>query len=242
MIVKYKRMNEEIRIKETSQINVENGFIINGFPSTGLTSAIATELIINTSNFQLAATIDSDYFPPISIIKNGAPNYPTRIFVNNNLKAAIFSSYIVLDASLHRNIARMMLNWANEKKCSTIISSITIRSDSQEIMGVASTGNARGKLVDSGIKIVENAAIPGIPGVLLNEGMLNAQNVIVLLVGSKSDAPDLRASYSLCNGLSKLIPGISCNLSVLEKQAKQIEEEMKQVDTESRDLKDSMYR
>ena len=235
-------MNEEIRIKETSQINVENGFIINGFPSTGLTSAIATELIINTSNFQLAATIDSDYFPPISIIKNGAPNYPTRIFVNNNLKAAIFSSYIVLDASLHRNIARMMLNWANEKKCSTIISSITIRSDSQEIMGVASTGNARGKLVDSGIKIVENAAIPGIPGVLLNEGMLNAQNVIVLLVGSKSDAPDLRASYSLCNGLSKLVPGISCNLSVLEKQAKQIEEEMKQVDTESRDLKDSMYR
>ena len=235
-------MNEEIRIKETSQINVENGFIINGFPSTGLTGAIATELIINTSNFQLAATIDSDYFPPISIIKNGAPNYPTRIFVNNNLKAAIFSSYIALDSSLHRNIARMMLNWASEKKCSTIISSITIRSDSQEIMGVASTGNARGKLVDSGIKIVENAAIPGIPGVLLNEGMLNAQNVIVLLVGSKSDAPDLRASYSLCNGLSKLIPGISCNLAVLEKQAKQIEEEMKQVDTESRDLKDSMYR
>ena len=235
-------MNQEIRIKETSSINVENGFIINGFPSTGLTSAIATELIINTSNFQLAATIDSDYFPPISIIKNGAPNYPTRIFVNNDLKAAIFSSYIVLDVSLHRNIARMMLNWANEKKCSTIISSVTIRSDSQEIMGVASTGNARGKLVDSGIKIVENAAIPGIPGVLLNEGMLNAQNVIVLLVGSKSDAPDLRASYSLCNGLSKLIPGISCNLSVLEKQAKQIEEEMKQVDTESRDLKDSMYR
>ena len=235
-------MNQEISIKETSPINVENGFIINGFPSTGLSSAIATELIINTSSFQLAGIIDSDYFPPISIIKNGAPNYPTRIFVNNDLRAAIFSSYIVLDASLHRNVARVMLNWANEKKCSTIISSITVRSNSQEIMGVASTGNARGKLVDSGIKIVENAAIPGIPGVLLNEGMVNAQNVIVLLVGSKSDTPDLRAAYSLCDGLSRLVPGISCNHSLLEKQAKQIEEEMKQVDTESRDLSDSMYR
>ena len=235
-------MNQEISIKETSSINVENGFIINGFPSTGLSSAIATELIINTSNFQLAGIIDSDYFPPISIIKNGAPNYPTRIFVNNDIRAAIFSSYIVLDASLHRNVARMMLNWANKKKCSTIISSITIRSDSKEIMGVASTGNARGNLVDSGIKIVENAAIPGIPGVLLNEGMMNAQNVIVLLVGSKSDTPDLRAAYTLCDGLSRLVPGISCNLSLLEKQAKQIEEEMKQVETESRDLSDSMYR
>ena len=235
-------MNSEFRIKEMSSINIEDGFMINGFPSTGLTSAISTELFVNASNFQLAATIDSDNFPPISIIKNGAPNYPTRIFVNNDLKTAIFSSYIVLDVSLHRNIARMMLNWASEKKCSTIISSVSIRSDSQEIMGVASTGDARGKLVDSGIKIVENAAIPGIPGVLLNEGMVNAQNVIVLLVGCKSDTPDLRAAYSLCDGLSKLVPGISCNLSLLEKQAKQIEEEMKQVETESKDLSDSMYR
>ena len=235
-------MNQEIRIKETSSINIKNGFIINGFPSTGLTSSISTELIINTSNFQLAAIVDSDYFPPISIIKNGAPNYPTRIFVNNDLKTAIFSSHIILDVSLHRNVARKILNWADEKKCSTIISSATIKTDSKEIMGVASTGIARGKLVDSGIKIVENAAIPGIPGVLLNEGMMNAQNVIVLLVGSKTNAPDLRAAYGLCDGLAKLVPGISCNLSLLEKQAKQIEEEMKQIETESKDLRDSMYR
>ena len=235
-------MNTELRIKQTAPIDVEGGFLINGFPSTGITSAIAAEFIINGSQLEPAAIIDSDSFPPISIVKNGSPNYPTRIFVNNDLKAAIFSSYIVLDVSLHRNVARMMLNWASEKKCSTIISSITIRSDSQEIMGIASTGDARGKLVDSGIKIVENAAIPGIPGVLLNEGMTNAQNVIVLLVGSKSDAPDLRAAYSLCDGLSKLVPGISCNLSLLEKQAKQIEQEMEQVETESRDLSSSMYR
>ena len=83
-------MDEEIRIRETSQINVENGFIINGFPSTGLTSAIATELIINTSNFQQAATIDSDYFPPISIIKNGAPNYPTRVLRTTTLELQSF--------------------------------------------------------------------------------------------------------------------------------------------------------
>ena len=231
-----------LRIKETIPVNIEGGFIINGFPSTGLTSAIATELIINTSNFELAGIIDSDNFPPISIIKNGEPNYPTRIFVNNDLKAAIFSSYITLDVSLHRDAAKMILNWAAEKKCSTILSSITIKTASQEIMGVASTGTARGKLVSSGIKIIENAVIPGIPGVLLNEGMKNGQNVIVLLVGSESNEPDLRATYNLCTGLSKLVQGITCNLSVLEKQAKQIEEEMKQAETENRDLSESMYR
>ena len=109
-------MTNVINIRETSSINIEGGYIINGFPSTGLTSAIATELIINTTQFELAANIDSDNFPPISIIKNGAPNYPTRIFVNNNIKTAIFSSYVTIDVSLHRKIARMMLNWAAEKK------------------------------------------------------------------------------------------------------------------------------
>ena len=235
-------MNQEIRIKETSSINVENGFIINGFPSTGLTSAIATELIINTSNFQMAATIDSDYFPPISIIKNGAPNYPTRIFVNNDLKVAIFSSYVTIDVVLHRAIGKMMLDWAAEKKCSTIISGITTKSTSKEVIGVASTGTARGKLVTSGIKVAEHATIPGIPGVLLNEGMVRGQDVIVLLVGSESNNPDLKATSNLCDSLAKLIPGISNNMSLLEKEAKQIEEGIKQAETEKRDLSESMYR
>ena len=37
-------MTNVINIREMSQINIEGGFIINGFPSTGLTSAIATEI------------------------------------------------------------------------------------------------------------------------------------------------------------------------------------------------------
>ncbi len=42
-------------------------------------------------------------------------------------------------------------------------------------------------------------------------------------------------------GVMKLVSGISCNLSLLEKQAKQIEEEMKQAETQSKDLSESMY-
>ena len=235
-------MNPELRIKETAPIDVEGGFMINGFPSTGITSAIAAEFIINGSQLEPAAIIDSDSFPPISIVKNGSPNYPTRIFVNNDLKVAIFSSYVTIDVVLHRAIGKMMLDWAAEKKCSTIISGITTKSTSKEVIGVASTGTARGKLVTSGIKVAEHATIPGIPGVLLNEGMVRGQDVIVLLVGSENNNPDLKATSNLCDSLAKLIPGISNNLSLLEKEAKQIEEGIKQAETESRDLSESMYR
>ena len=62
-------MNPELRIKETAPIDVKGGFLINGFPSTGITSAIAAEFIINGSQLKPAAIIDSDSFPPISIVK-----------------------------------------------------------------------------------------------------------------------------------------------------------------------------
>ncbi len=86
----------EIRIKEIRPINIEGGFLVDGFPSIGFTSAIATESLIHTSQFELGGIIDSDIFPPVSIIKDSVPNYPTRIYVNEDLKVAVFSSYLTL--------------------------------------------------------------------------------------------------------------------------------------------------
>jgi len=234
-------MSYELKIKEITPIDVNGGILINGFPSTGIASAIATESIINTSKFEMSAIIDSDAFPPISVIKNGQPNYPTRIFTNKDLNAAIFSSYLTLDASMHREAAKTMLKWAKEKKCSAIVSCITMNTNSKEIFGVASTGTARGKLIDAKIDIVEHGTIPGISGVLLNEGMLNGQNVIVLVVSSDSRGPDFRASSRLCDGLTKIVPGISYNSDKLEIEARQIEEQMKQVETDRKDLADNIY-
>tara|TARA_B100000029_G_C17505159_1_gene934190 strand:- start:685 stop:1395 length:711 start_codon:yes stop_codon:yes gene_type:complete len=236
-------MENEIHIKEINPINVENGVIINGFPSSGITSAVATESMINTSNFELGGIIDSDRFPPISIIKNGLPNYPARIFVNNDLKVAVFSSYLTLDVSLHRSAARLMLDWLQDKKASIIISSITVKGTTgTDIFGVASTGNARGKLVNAGISVVENATVPGISGVLLNEAMIRSVDVIVLLVSSDKEFPDFHATSNLCTTLSKLVPGVSCNLDKLEKESKIIEDQIKQAETDTKDLSDNMYR
>ena len=71
--------------------------------------------------------------------------------------------------------------------------------------------------------------------------MLNGQNVIVLVVSSDTRGPDFRASSRLCDGLSKIIPGISYNADKLEIEARQIEEQMKQVETDRKDLADNIY-
>ena len=233
-----------LTIKEFKQISIEGGYLIDGFPSVGFTEAIATESLIQTSQFELAGIIDSDAFPPVCIIKDGKPSYPTRIFVEPSLKVAVFSSYLTVHESLHRAIARSMLTWAAQHKISLIISGVAVKSKvvQEKIFGAASTEEAKSKLRDAGFAILNHGTIPGIPGVLLNEGMLNNQNVAVILFNSEAKGPDFKASAQLCLAMSKLIPGVSCDIQMLQKEAEKAEKYMKEAEQEAKHLKDSMYR
>lgn len=237
-------MYPKITIREIRSINLEGGYLIDGFPTIGLTSVIATESMIQTSQFNLAGIIDSNEFPPVSLIKNGKPNFPAGIFVNDELKVAAFLSHISLEEPFHKNIAKKMLTWAKNKKISLIVSSIPVRSngDNGEIIAAGSTERARKKIQECGINILQHGTIPGIPGILLNEGSLSKQDVIVLLFNSDGMNPDFRSSAKLCMAISNLIPGASCDIIALQKEAEKIEQEIKKSVEESKEFKETMYR
>ena len=237
-------MFPRIRIKELKPLNLEGGYLIDGFPSVGFSSAIATESMIQTSEFELAGILDSDSFPPISIIKEGKPNYPTRIFVNQDLKVGIFLSYLTLDQSLHRITVKTMLKWAKKHKIGLIVSSVAIKSPSgtEEMIGIGSTDSARSKVRDAGLKVLGHGTVPGIPGMLLNEGSLTDQDVIVIIFHTDGKGPDFKSSAQLCIAMSKLIPGASCNIPILQQEAEKAEVIIREAQEESRHLKDSMYR
>lgn len=236
-------MASEITIREIKPINIEGGYLIDGFPYAGLANAIATESLTSTMDFELAGVIDSELFMPISIIKDGTPNFPARIFVNNTLKVAVFLSYLTPRESLHRELAKAMLSWANQHKCSLILSSSAIKaeSDGPDIMGIASTAEAKKKLNDANIPILQNGTIPGIPGILLNEGVLSKTDVIVLLVKGQDPGPDFRSGAVICMALSKLVPGTSCDLPTLLHEAEIIEQSLKQTEEETAPIRESMY-
>ena len=237
-------MLPDLTIKELRKFELEGGYLIDGFPSLGFSSVIATESMIHTSKFKLAGVIDSDVFPPISLIKDGKPNFPTRIFVNDELKVAAFLSHLTLEESLHRQIAKKMLGWAQEQKISLIVSSVPVKADENkgEIMAVGSTKNATKKIKEARIKNLKHGTVPGIPGILLNEGNLSNQDVIVILFPSDGTSPDFRSSARLCMIMSQLIPGASCDIPDLQKKAEKIEQTIKKDVEESRHLKDTMYR
>jgi len=234
----------KIKIKELKILNLEDGYLIDGFPSVGFSSAIASESMIHTSKYELVGVIDSDIFPPISVIKDGKPNYPSRIFVNEDLKVGIFLSYLTLDQSLHRTVAKTMLKWAKKHKIGLIVSSVAVKSQkgNEEVMGIGNTDSARAKIKEAGLKVLENGTIPGIPAILLNEGSMTDQDVIVIIFHTDGKGPDFKSSAQICVAMSQLIPGASCNIPSLQQEAEKAEGVIKDAEEESRHLRDSMYR
>ena len=233
--------SSEIIIKEFKEFNLEEGYLIDGFPSVGFSSAIATESMINTSQFELGGIIDSKIFPPISVIKEGKPNYPSRIFINEDLKVGVFSSYLNLDQTLHRQVSESMLEWSKKHKIKLIVSSVAVKSEKEnsQMMGVGSTESARKKIEEAGLKVLDHGTIPGM---LLNEGSITNQDVIVIIFNTSGEGPDFKSSAELCMAMSKLIPGASCDIPSLQKEAEKAEATIKETQEESTHLKDSMYR
>jgi len=237
-------LSPKIRIRELKEVNLEDGYLIDGFPSMGFSSAIATESMVHTSQFELGGVIDSESFPPISVVKDGKPNFPTRIFVNEDLKVGIFLSYLTLDQSLHRVAAKTMLSWAKKHKIKLIVSSVAIKSPdgNEEMIGIGSTESARNKVKEAGLKVLEHGTVPGIPGMLLNEGSILNQDVIVIIFHTDGQGPDFKSSAKLCMAMSKLIPGATCDIPLLQKEAEKAEIVIKEAQEGSKHLKDSMYR
>ena len=237
-------MYPRLQIREHRTVNLKGGYLIDGFPSVGFSSAIATESLINTSQFDPIGVIDSDVFPPISVIKDGKPTFPTRIFVNEKLKVSIFLSYLTLEQPLHRTTAETMLHWAKKQQIKLIVSSVAVQSlnDEEPIMGIGSTSAARASIEGIGLKVLEHGTVPGIPGVLLNEASISNQDVVVIVFHTSATGPDFKSSAKLCLAISKLIPGVACDINLLQQEAKRAEEMIRSADIESKHLRDAMYR
>jgi uncharacterized protein len=192
----------------------------------------------------MVGIIDSDIFPAISVIKDKKPNFPSRIFINEDLKVGIFLSYITLDQTLHKVAAKTMLKWAQKHKIKLIISSIAVKSSegNEETIGVGSTESARKRIQDVGLKVLDHGTVPGIPGTLLNEGSMIGQDVIVLIFQTDGNGPDFKSGTQLCSAISKLIPGATCDISSLQQEAEKAEQMIKETEEESKHLRNSMYR
>jgi uncharacterized protein len=239
-----------IEIRKLKEINIEGGVVFDGFHGIGLTSTIAIGCFINSLKTELVGILDSPLFPPLSVIYNAKPNFPARIYANEEKKLAFFVSEAILESSAYRQIAHTILNWSNYNKCKTIISVATRdiekegRTKKEPALYVISNSlSIMKELNDIGILPLKNGTINGIPGILLNESNWKNIDVIVFIVDFVADVPDFRAAANVVQAISKIVPDAYCEIQLLIKEAENIENNLKMINSQaSNKFEKRMYR
>lgn len=227
-----------IEIRRLRNVNLKGGIVIDGFPSVGLANAIASECLLRSLRTEFVAVLDSPAFPPLSIIRNALPNFPARVYASEELRMAMFTSELNLDPVMFRPVANTMLEWALASNCDLVVSAAGMPYEEGEEPGpdskpqvhaVGSTPHALKKATDAGMPPVLTGSVAGIPAILLNEGAWRNYDVIVLLVRVLRDGPDFRAGAAIAEALTRLAPGVSCDMTSLLKEAEVMEKVLKKI-------------
>jgi uncharacterized protein len=238
-------MADEVYIYELKRIDLKGATVIDGFPSVGLVSSIVANYIINSLRLELVGIMDSVFFPTVSLIKDGQPMNPVRIYSGKKKgegpedQIAVFISEFQPPPNLIKIIASTMIDWAQDQKCRLLMCPEGLIVDRKVkdgdpaggsiVYGVGSTPDTTGLLKKNDITIFEEGVITGVAGVLLNEGKKRNFDVISLLSEAHPDYPDARAAARVIEAIDKILLHTELDAKPLYEEAERIEMQLKAI-------------
>jgi uncharacterized protein len=237
-----------VEIRQGKELDVSGGVVVEAFPSVGLVSAIVGTYIISSLKLDQIAAMDSTWFPAVSMIYGQKPKFPARIYASGQHKIAVCLSEFTMPVYLDRFIAKSILSWANEHRCSLVISLCGMPVSEEEnmqrsgvaVLGVGSTERTRQILKDNGIPQLDFGVVPGITGALLNEGRWNAANVIALIVETHSEVSDARVAAAMVEAIDMLLSQIDLEVSPLYVEAEEIESRLRSLREQAKPARSSI--
>ncbi|NLI73185.1 MAG: proteasome assembly chaperone family protein [Euryarchaeota archaeon] len=228
-------------IVEIEEMNIRGAYVIDGFPSIGLVGSIVANYLVTSLDLRQIAVVDSDHFPTISTIKGGVPHSPVRVYggeLDDGKRIVVFVSEFQPPPHVLKALGIALMDWVEDHKCRMVISPEGISTKQsqrlpgeqpREVLGVASTPEARELLTSKNVTVFEGGIIVGLSAILLNEGVNRIFDVVTLLSEASADFPDARAAAAEATTINDLVLDNRLDLQPLEEEAGKIEGELKDI-------------
>jgi len=241
---------DQVKIYEIKRVDVEGAIVIDGFPSVGLVSSIVANYLIDTLEMEQIGIVESPAFPTVSLVRNGVPQHPVRIYAGRppadragrgaDKLVAFVSEFHPAPAIIHP-LATTILDWVIEQRCSLLVSpeglvveagptnprsSRPPRLGDMKVYGVASTKKARELYIEPNVLPFAEGVITGIAGVLLNEGRRRGFDVLTFLAEAQSDYPDARAAAKVIETINRILLRTPLDPVPLYAEAERIEKQL----------------
>ena len=235
-------MSNSIIIRKIAEYNLKDAVLIDGFPSVGLVGTIVANFLINTLKLKQIGVIDSHKFPSISIVKDGEPHNPMRLYAGDQIcsdgtcnQVAVCVSEFTPPTEITKDLVKSLLDWSEENGCTKIISAEGFNvgqkqsGETNKIYGITSSEGSKKWVKDAKVQQFTYGTVGGITGALLNEGKIRKLNVLGLLAEVNDDSPDARAAAGVIKAIDELLLAIDLDPEPLLKEAENLEKEVQMV-------------
>ncbi|MDR3075634.1 MAG: PAC2 family protein [Candidatus Methanoplasma sp.] len=227
----------EMKIITYSDQKYDNPVAIVGFPGVGLVGSILTSFIIRELDMEVIAGVTSADFPPYTLIQNGNPYPPIRIYgcrrENTSEECGdlvIVTSEITLRPEQYYRLNETLMKVFEELGIVTVIALEGIPQFEEEnnMFACGSSKASRDRIEGLGLKKLDEGLVRGLTGVMLYEGFYSNMDVIAMLCPANPSLPDPRSAARILEPLSKLVPELKIDAEPLYKEAEEIENKIKQ--------------
>jgi uncharacterized protein len=229
-----------IELRKFKDVDLRGGTILAAVPSVGLVSTIAATYLISALRMDQVMALDSEDFPPLSMVYAHKPKFPVRVYAAASAKVACFISEVPLPSKVHWSLARELIAWSKAQGARRILcleGLPRVREAVEgevDVWGVASVESANAAIEQAGIPFLETGIVSGVAGVLLNEGRWSAYEVIALLGEARPYMPDAHAAAKLVQAADRLLPEVDVDLAPLIDQAKELETHLQTLKEQAR--------
>lgn len=225
----------EIELRKFKDIDLKGGIMIDCIPVVNIVSGVVGSYIVSALNLDQVFALESEQFPPISMVFSKKPKFPARGYASEKHKVAVILSEFQPPPSLSRPLAYKLLSCFEECNCSKIISFEGLptmdkksgnnneNKKAPQIYGLGSTDIARKMLDDAEIEQLETGMVVGVTAVLMNEGRWQNKDVITLIGEIRDDVPTVRLAARLLDMFNKLYPRLGIDVKPLLDEAEKVE-------------------
>ena len=236
-----------VHITLLKEVDLRDSVLIDGFPSVGLVSSIVANYLVELLDLEQVGVVDSSQFPTVALVKGGLPLHPVRIYAGGRetggRPVVIFISEFQPAATMIKDIADAVLDWAEAKGCSLLVCPEGLivdqggaTNENVGVFGVGSNEATNAMLRESGVPIFEEGVITGVAGVLLNEGRKRGFDVISILSEAHPDFPDARAAARVIETVDKVLLKMGLDTKPLYEEAGRIENQLKSINRQALDV------
>ena len=243
-------MSSDVSIDLSDDSSRSGALVVVCFPGPGFVANIVAHHMIESLDLEMVGSIRHPSLPQACIVKNGLSMPTVRIYSGEPVcnhescdSVLVVVSEVQIPTDLILPLSERFVEWSMSKKAGamlvldsyskTIESGHTIddHDDSNEtVKGAASTERALTSLSDLGIDRMEQGAIGGLTGVILNEASRRGFDAMALLAECSGPmqgmGPDARTAARVLGRLDELLPAIKLDSEPLLEEARRIEGEI----------------